>query len=44
MLGLTLVGQFAPGTAASLFGDGPKAPTAIVLGFLYYLGLLLLWW
>jgi Kef-type K+ transport system membrane component KefB len=42
LLGPTLLGQFAPGTAASLFGDGPKAPAAIVLGFLYHLGLLLL--
>lgn len=42
LLGPTLLGHLAPGTAASLFGDGPKAPSAIVLGFLYHLGLLLL--
>ena len=42
LLGPTLLGQLAPGTAAGLFGDGPKDPSAIVLGFLYHLGLLLL--
>jgi Kef-type K+ transport system membrane component KefB len=42
LLGPTLLGQFVPGTAASLFGDGPKDPSATVLGFLYHLGLLLL--
>jgi Kef-type K+ transport system membrane component KefB len=42
LLGPSLLGQLAPGTTAGLFGDGPKAPAAIVLGFLYHLGLLLL--
>jgi Kef-type K+ transport system membrane component KefB len=42
LLGPSLLGHLAPGTTASLFGDGPKAPAAIVLGFLYHLGLLLL--
>jgi Kef-type K+ transport system membrane component KefB len=42
LLGPTLLGQLAPGTAASLFGDGSKDPSATVLGFLYHLGLLLL--
>jgi Kef-type K+ transport system membrane component KefB len=42
LLGPSLLGHLAPGTTAGLFGDGPKAPAAIVLGFLYHLGLLLL--
>jgi Kef-type K+ transport system membrane component KefB len=42
LLGPSLLGHFAPGTAASLFGDGPKDPATVVLSFLYNLGLLLL--
>jgi Kef-type K+ transport system membrane component KefB len=42
LLGPSLLGHFAPGTAASLFGGGSTDPSTAVLGFLYHLGLLLL--
>ena len=42
LLGPSLLGHFAPGTSANLFGDGSTDPSTAVLGFLYHLGLLLL--
>ena len=42
LVGPSLLGHFAPGTAADLFGDGSQDPSTAVLGFLYHLGLLLL--
>jgi Kef-type K+ transport system membrane component KefB len=42
LLGPSLLGRFAPGTAAQLFGAGAQDPSTTVLGFLYHLGLLLL--
>jgi Kef-type K+ transport system membrane component KefB len=42
LVGPSLLGHFAPGTAADLFGDGSQDPSSAVLGFLYHLGLLLL--
>jgi Kef-type K+ transport system membrane component KefB len=42
LLGPSLLGHFAPGTAASIFGDGPQDPSSVVLSFMYHLGLLLL--
>ena len=42
LLGPTLMGKVAPGFAADLFGEGKTDPKAIVLGFFYNLGLLML--
>lgn len=42
LLGPSLFGLLAPGVAAQIFGDGDRSPPALVLGFFYHLGLLLL--
>ncbi len=42
LLGPTVLGRLAPGFAASVFGASKDDPKALVLGFLYHLGLLLL--
>jgi Kef-type K+ transport system membrane component KefB len=42
LLGPTLLGKVAPGFAADLFGADKNDPKALVLGFMYNLGLLLL--
>ena len=42
LLGPSLLGHLAPATATGLFGAGKDDPTAVVLGFLYHFGLLLL--
>jgi Kef-type K+ transport system membrane component KefB len=42
LLGPTLLGYLAPGTAGSIFGAGSDDPTRVVLGFVYHLGLLML--
>jgi Kef-type K+ transport system membrane component KefB len=42
LLGPSLFGLLAPDLAAQIFGDGDKTPAAVVLGFFYHLGLLLL--
>ncbi|MFI0444952.1 cation:proton antiporter [Actinomadura sp. 6N118] len=42
LLGPSLFELMAPGIAAQVFGDGDKSPSAVVLGFFYHLGLLLL--
>src|SRR5919106_1036285 len=42
LLGPSLLGHFAPQTAAGLFGAGKEDPAGVVFGFLYHLGLLLL--
>jgi Kef-type K+ transport system membrane component KefB len=42
LLGPTLLGKVAPGFAADLFGTGKTDPKAIVLGFFYNFGMLLL--
>jgi Kef-type K+ transport system membrane component KefB len=42
LVGPSLLGRLAPGTAADLFGDGSGDSATAVLGFLYHLGLLLL--
>ncbi len=42
LVGPTLLGKVAPGFAADLFGADKTDPKALVLGFLYNLGLLLL--
>ncbi|MGH8999281.1 MAG: cation:proton antiporter, partial [Acidimicrobiia bacterium] len=42
LLGPTLLGKVAPGFAADLFGADKADPKAIVLGFIYNLGLLML--
>jgi Kef-type K+ transport system membrane component KefB len=41
LLGPSILGHFAPGLSASMFG-GKDSPQAVALGFLYGLGLLLL--
>ena len=42
LLGPTLLGHLAPGTAAAIFGAGGNDPSSVVLGFMYHLGLLML--
>lgn len=42
LLGPTLLGKVAPGFAADVFGADKTDPKALILGFLYNLGLLLL--
>lgn len=42
LLGPTLLGKVAPGFAADLFGAGKTDPRAIVLGFFYNFGMLML--
>ncbi|MGX1773878.1 cation:proton antiporter [Nocardia brasiliensis] len=42
LLGPTVLGQLAPGFATELFGTDDAASRAVLLGFLYHLGLLLL--
>lgn len=42
LLGPTLLGKLAPGFAADVFGADKTDPKALILGFLYNLGLLLL--
>ena len=42
LLGPTLLGKVAPGFAADIFGADRTDPKALILGFLYNLGLLLL--
>ena len=42
LLGPTLLGKVAPGFAADLFGAGKTDPKAVVLGFFYNFGMLLL--
>jgi Kef-type K+ transport system membrane component KefB len=42
LLGPTLLGKLAPGFAANLFGADKTAPQAVVLSFMYNLGLLML--
>lgn len=42
LLGPTLLGKLAPGFAADLFGAGKTDPKAVLLGFFYNFGLLLL--
>jgi len=42
LLGPTLLGRLSPGFAANLFGSGNGDPKAVVLGFMYDLGLLML--
>jgi Kef-type K+ transport system membrane component KefB len=42
LLGPTLLGHVAPGTMGSIFGRNDSAPSTIVLGFMYHLGLLML--
>jgi K+:H+ antiporter len=42
ILGPTLLGHFAPSFATSLFGAGKTSPAAIVLDFMFQIGLLLL--
>ncbi|MFD6159962.1 cation:proton antiporter [Nocardia sp. NPDC060256] len=42
LLGPTVLGKVAPGVAAEMFGGDQADPSAVVLGFLYNLGLLLL--
>lgn len=42
LLGPTLLGKVAPGFAAELFGAGRTDPNAVVLGFFYNFGMLLL--
>jgi Kef-type K+ transport system membrane component KefB len=42
LLGPTLLGKVAPGFAADLFGSGKGDPKAVVLGFFYNFGMLLL--
>ena len=42
LLGPTLLGKVAPGFAADLFGADKSDPQAIVLGFLYNFGMLML--
>lgn len=42
ILGPTILGHFAPGFAASLFGSGKGSTPAVVLDFVFQMGLLLL--
>lgn len=42
LLGPTLLGKLAPGFAADLFGAGNTEPEAVLLGFFYTFGMLLL--
>ncbi len=42
LLGPTLLGKVAPGFAADLFGAGKTDPKAIILGFFYNFGMLML--
>ena len=42
LLGPTLLGHLAPGTAGSIFGASADDPSRVVLGFVYNLGLLML--
>lgn len=42
LLGPTLLGHLAPGTAVAIFGAGGNDPSSVVLGFIYHLGLLML--
>jgi Kef-type K+ transport system membrane component KefB len=42
LLGPTLLGKLAPGFAADLFGAGKTDPKAVLLGFFYNFGMLLL--
>ncbi len=42
LLGPTLLGKLAPGFAADIFGADKADPKALVLGFMYNLGLLML--
>jgi Kef-type K+ transport system membrane component KefB len=42
LLGPSVLGHFAPGVMHDVFGSGAKDPKAVVLAFMYNLGLLLL--
>jgi Kef-type K+ transport system membrane component KefB len=42
LLGPSLLGSFAPGTVAQIFGHDRGDPATVVLGFMYHFGLLLL--
>jgi Kef-type K+ transport system membrane component KefB len=42
LLGPSILGHFAPGFSASIFGASDADPKAVAIGFLYSLGLLLL--